>query len=112
MPARVRRCAKAAVSIALCWMSTSNASRSANGMASISGCCSCAVSALAMAPRRRSCSFSMVGCVHLVSLLLDRWRRSSMVVAGAANVAVMADAILGHGVDEWPPALEQVLDKA
>jgi hypothetical protein len=50
--------------------------------------------------------------VHLVSLLLDRWRRSSVVVAGAANVAVMADAILGHGVDEWPPALEQVLDKA
>ena len=50
--------------------------------------------------------------MHLVSLLLDRRRRSSVVVAGATNIAVMADAILGRGVDEWPPALEQVLDKA
>src|SRR5271167_2786495 len=45
-------------------------------------------------------------------LLLDRRCRSSVVVAGAANVAVMTDAVLGHGVDEWPPALEQVLDKS
>jgi hypothetical protein len=34
-----------------------------------------------------------------------------VVVAGATNVAVMADTFLGYGVDEWPPALEQVLDK-
>jgi hypothetical protein len=49
--------------------------------------------------------------VQLVFFLLYRRRRSSVVVAVATNVAVMADAILGHGVDEWPPALEQVLDK-
>jgi hypothetical protein len=34
-----------------------------------------------------------------------------VVVARATNIAVMADAVLGHGLDEGPPALEQVFDK-
>jgi hypothetical protein len=36
--------------------------------------------------------------------------RSSMVVAGTANVAVMSDTVLGSGVGKRPATFEQMLD--
>jgi hypothetical protein len=46
----------------------------------------------------------MVGWCINFPLLLDLLKRPSMIVAGAANVAVVTKPVVRDGIGEWLPA--------